>query len=120
MMRFSKVFVSAILAFSTISWVPAYAEEQPEDVPAEEAETELPPEEETAETEVIEEEDETAEEAAELEKAAREGKEELIIRNHQAVMEKYQSISDIISRIVTGTENTEENNDSVLEFYPDE
>lgn len=61
-----------------------------------------------------------AEEAAELEKAAREGKEELIIRNHQAVMEKYQSISDIISRIVTGTENTEENNDSVLEFYPDE
>ena len=67
MMRFSKVFVSAILAFSTISWVPAYAEEQPEDVPAEEAETELPPEEETAETEVIEEEDETAEEAAELE-----------------------------------------------------
>lgn len=59
-----------------------------------------------------------AEEAAELEKASKEGREELIVRNHQAVMEKYRQISGEI--IQSLSEEIDENDDSVLEFYPDE
>ena len=64
--------------------------------------------------------DDLSAEAAELEKAAKAEREEVIIGSHQTVMEKYEHISDIISGTIYGTEPPEEDNDSVFEFYPDE
>ena len=62
---------------------------------------------------------ELSKEAAGLERAANEGRTEDIIRRHQSIMERYLRTAETISRSIREADGGEDE-DSILEFYPEE